>query len=246
MSEVRDTLDVCSDAAPDDDSGGGRRISRRAVLIVAVAAVLVVAFGTWLVAVSPVFGVRTVLVRGVQTLSAQQVTRAAAVPHGRPLVRLDTAAIRERVERVPEVASATVTTSYPSTVRISVTERVAVGVVRHGKQIVLVDRTGDQFRQVGQRPGRLPLFVVPAGADARSTGGAVATVAAALPASVRARVGSVQALDPVAITLLLKDGRVVRWGSAARSADKARVLAVLLHRRANQIDLTDPDQPFTR
>jgi cell division protein FtsQ len=232
---------------PEVDDTTGRRISRRALLIAAVVVVVfVIGLGTWLVAFSSVFGVRTVVVRGQHTLSAEQVTAAAAVPHGQPLLRLDTAAIRERVEQLPDVASATVTTAFPSTVRISVTERVAVGVVRHGRQVVLVDRTGDQFRAVAHRPRQLPLFVVPAGTDARSTGGAVATVAGALPATIRARVASIQALDPQAITLLLKNGRVVRWGSAARSADKARVLTVLLHRPADQIDLTDPDQPFTR
>jgi hypothetical protein len=38
---------------------------------------------------------------------------------------------------------------------------------------------------------------------------------------------------------------MVRWGDATRSADKARLLPVLLQHRSRQIDLTDPDQPVT-
>ena len=60
-------------------------------------------------------------------------------------------------------------------------------------------------------------------------------------------VRSIEALDPNAITLVLTRGRVVAWGSADRSADKARVLPVLLEQKhARYVDLTDPDQPFTR
>jgi cell division protein FtsQ len=111
---------------------------------------------------------------------------------------------------------------------------------------MLVDKTGDQFRHVDTRPKHLPLFVVPSGTDARTTGGAVATVAAALPERVRARIASIQALDPQAITLLMHNGRVVRWGSSDRNADKARILPALLQQHGSQLDVTDPDQPFLR
>jgi len=97
---------------------------------------------------------------------------------------------------------------------------------------------------VTARPVHLPLFEVPAGA--RGTGGAVATVAAALPPGVRARIASVQAIDPTAITLVLQNGRTVAWGSAARSTDKARVLPTLLGQPGDHFDVSNPDQPFVR
>jgi cell division protein FtsQ len=75
----------------------------------------------------------------------------------------------------------------------------------------------------------------------------VAVVAAALPVAVRADVRSIEALDRQAITLVLTRGRTVAWGSPARSADKARVLPVLLARKhVAYVDVTNPDQPFTR
>lgn len=221
-------------------------IAHRRLVLGAAAALVVVLVVIWAVAFSPLFGVRTVTVRGTRTLSAAEVRAAADVPHGSPLLRLDTAGIRSRVERLPDVASATVTTSFPSTVIISVDERVAVGVVRSGQGFMLVDTTGDQFRLVQHRPAGLPLFVVPQGSDARTTGGAVATVASALTPQLRARIASIQALDPQAITLLLRDGRVVQWGNASRSADKARILPALLRQPGSQFDVSDPEQPFTR
>jgi cell division protein FtsQ len=228
------------------DEARPRRLSRRALILTAMGVVLVVAFAVWLIAFSSAFGVGTVAVRGTHQLTQQQVRQAAAVKDGTPLVRVDTGAIRRRVETLPDVSSATVTTSFPSTVTITVTERVPVGVVRSAGGFMLVDRTGYQFRRVTVRPVHLPLFVVPSGTDARTTGGAVATVAAALPGRIRYRIESIQALDPSAITLLLTNGRVVRWGSAERSADKARILPTLLRQRGTQFDVTDPDQPFSR
>ncbi len=230
-----------------DDEAPRSGIPHRKLILGTIAAVLVAAIGVWLVAFSSVFGVRTVDVRGVHELTAAQVRSVAHVAGGTPLVRLDTDAIRTRVEALPDVASVQVTTSFPSTVTITVTERTAVGVVASSAGgFMLVDRTGDQFRHVRGRPKHLPLFVVPNGTDARTTGGAVATVASALPARVRARISSIQALDPNAITLLMKNGRVVRWGSATRSDDKARILPALLQQQGSQIDVTDPDQPFLR
>jgi cell division protein FtsQ len=222
-------------------------IAHRKLILATTAVVLVAAIGVWLVAFSSVFGVGTIEVRGTHTVSADQVRSVARIADGTPLVRLDTDAIRTRVEALPDVASAQVTTSFPSTVTITVTERVALGVVQSSAGgFMLVDRTGDQFRHVAVRPRHLPLFVVPDGTDSRTTGGAVATVAAALPARVRARIESIQALDPQAITLLMHNGRVVRWGGADRSTLKARILPALLAQQGSQIDVTDPTQPFLR
>jgi cell division protein FtsQ len=227
------------------DEPAARRVPHRRLILGAAAVVVLILFAVWLVAFSPVFGVRTVTVRGAQQVTAGQIEAAADIHHGTPLVRLDTGAIQRRVEALRDVGSASVRTSFPSTVVITVTERVPIGYVKQTNGFALVDATGEQYRTVHSAPKDLPRFVVPSGAGARTTGGAVATVAAALPTKIRARISSIQALDPQAITLLLKDDRVVHWGSADRSAEKARVLAALLPRTDQQIDVSDPDQPFT-
>ncbi len=239
MTTLADRGTDRGDATPRSERG--HRASTIVVISALVAIVVVV-----VVAFTPLFGVRTVTVRGVHMLSAAQVRAAAHIGNGTPLIRLDTSAAAHRIERLPEVASAQVSTSFPSTVVITVRERVAIGYIRHGSHAVLVDRTGDQYHSVTHPPAGLPRFVVPAGSDARTTGGAVATVAAALPAALRKQVESINALNPSAISLALTHGRIVQWGTAARSAEKSRVLPVLLARHADDIDLTDPDQPFTR
>jgi len=225
--------------------GHGHRARIRTLIAVSAAAVLVVALLAWIVAFSPVLGAKTVTVHGAHTLTDAQVRAAAAIKHGTPLVRLDTAAVTRRVSALPDVASATVRTAFPSSVIIRVTERVAVGFLTDGSAYVLVDKTGDQYRTVPTRPTALPLFAVPSGAGAKAAGESVATVAASLAPTLLARVASVQAFDSSAITLLLDDRRVVRWGSADRSADKARILPFLLTRPGTRFDVSNPDQVVT-
>jgi cell division protein FtsQ len=230
----------------DEDAVEEPRDLRRRNALIAAACVVVAVVGTWLMAFSPVFGVRTIEVQGNHVATAAQIEKVAAIGKGTPLVRLDTDAVARRVERLAVVASAQVRTSFPSTVVITVDERKPVGYVSaHGKTM-LVDRTGDQYRAVAQPPAGLPRFDVPAAADARTTGGAVATVARALPAALLARIDVIHALDRSAITLVLTDGRTVAWGSAGASPVKARVLRALLKQPGSQIDVTDPHQPFTR
>jgi cell division protein FtsQ len=218
----------------------------RTLLLATAAAVLLAVLAGWVVAFSPLLGARTVRVTGARTVPAEQVRAAAAIKSGTPLVRLDTAAVARRVGALPEVASVRVATHYPATVVITVVERVALGYVQAGTRYVLVDGTGDQFRTVRTQPRGLPLFAVPAGVQAKATGQAVSSVAAALSPQLRARVASIQAFDPTAITLLMTDRRVVRWGSAERSAEKALILPTLLGQPGSQFDLTNPDQPFSR
>jgi cell division protein FtsQ len=207
---------------------------------------LVAVLTVWLVAFSPVLGVRTVRVAGVHTLTAAQIQAAAQVPDGRPLVRLDSGAIVRRVEALPTVESARVRTSLPGTVTITVVERTAVGYLDAGARYELVDRFGVQFRSVGARPASLPLFAVPADTRATAAARAVAGVAAALGPTLLRRVASIQALDPAAIVLQLSDQRVVLWGTTERSADKARILPALLAQPGTHFDVSDPDQVYAR
>jgi len=234
------------DTADTADPGEARGVPRRRLFLGALATIVFLAFGIWLIAFSSVFGVGKVIVKGTHVLTADAVRRAAHVTSGAPLIRLDTSAIEKRVEALPDVASARVSISYPSSVVITVHERVPVGFVVDGAAYRLVDRTGYQYRVVDRVPHALPKFVLPSGGSARATGAAVATMAGALPATLLQHVSSVQALNPTAITLVLDDGRIVRWGSGDRSAEKALILPVLLRHRGQQFDVTNPDQPFVR
>jgi cell division protein FtsQ len=68
----------------------------------------------------------------------------------------------------------------------------------------------------------------------------------ALPAHVARRVDTVEVASVDEIQLVLSNGRRVFWGSAEQSDQKAEVLAVLLERPGQQIDVSVPGRPTTR
>jgi cell division protein FtsQ len=206
------------------------------------AALLVVVLAVWLVAFSPAFAARSVTIKGTLVrLNVTQLKTAADVPIGTPLVRLDTAVVRARVAAIPEVASASVSVSYPSTVTIKVVERVTVGYLSVAGGYALVDKTGLQFVTTADKPSNLPHFDLAPGADPRPSIAASAQVAAALPTDILGQLDSISAGSSSAVSLVLRDGRIVRWGSPDRNAEKAQLLIPLLKQPGNTFDISDPD-----
>jgi len=228
----------------DDDLAARRRSARRVALVAG--AIGLVAVLVWVFVFSSVLGAKHVVVHGAHDVPMSRIESVADVPHGRPLLRLDTGAIAARVEALPDIAAASVHVSYPSTVVITVTERVAVGYLSVGGNAILVDKSGRQFRTAAAVPKNLPRFDIPAGAQATAAGQAVATVAGALTPAVLGKLSSIAATDPTQITLQLRDGRSVIWGSADRSADKAQVLPALLSRAGTTFDVSNPDVVVAR
>jgi cell division protein FtsQ len=208
-------------------------------------AVVVLAAVVWIVYFSSWLAVSAVEVRGLDTVSRATVLRAAAVPAGVPLARLDTGAVADRVRGIAAVADASVSRSWPDRVVVTVTERVAVVVVTGGGGYELVDATGVAFRTVQARPDGLPVAHV-TGPRRDVTVRSVVTVSAALPADLRSRVRSIEASSPDSITLELDDDVKVVWGSAEQSPRKAEVLAALMHRQAKVYDVSAPELPVTQ
>jgi cell division protein FtsQ len=230
------------------DADRRRRIPQPWRRWAAVAIVLVLLAGlAWIVAFSSVLAARSVTVEGTQRLSRAQILAAAGVDLGTPLVRVPRGTIARRVERLPEVRSARVELSFPGTVVIAVTERVAAAYRQTSDgHFTYVDATGRSFADLTSAPAALPqLAPTAAVANDPPTLAAMAAVSAALPGSVRAEVAQLTATSADDITLALRDGRSVVWGDATRNGDKARVLPALLARSGHVFDVSNPDQVFT-
>jgi len=212
-----------------------------------VLAVLAIAAGTgWALLGNRVLVVRSVTVTGTHLLTPGQVTAAADVPLGTPLLRVDAGAVTSRVEAIPQVASATVTKDWPDHLVIAVTERVPVMAVRMaGGGYDLVDHAGVIVRWTQARPAALPLLEtsLPGAALRGSAEVAVAAdVLAELDPWLARQVTAVRAA-PVAqgteqVTLDLRDGKTVQWGSPGDAARKNRELAILLPGSAHQVDVS--------
>jgi cell division protein FtsQ len=214
-------------------------VARRRVAVGAAALVVVLVVAVWVSAFTSVFGVRTVEVRGAGSVPVDTIRAAAAVPDGRPLLRLDTTGISRRVGAIPGIQHARVTRSWPGTVRIDVVERTPIAVVPRGA-LYLVDTEGVLFQQVSAIPAGLPRLVVknPGAADPATR--AALVVIGSLSPTLRASVQVVEAPTPDSVTLGLRDGRTVIWGGPTDSPAKARALGPLLTRPGDTYDVSTP------
>ncbi len=199
----------------------------------------------WVVFFSSFVTARDVSVTGTATLGDGRIERAADVPTGTPLARVDLDAIRARVESITAVKSAEVSRSWPHTVHIDVTERTPIAVINQGNGLQGLDDQGVLFGHYATRPKRLPLVIAPPDTadEALVEGG---RVIGSLPAAIASRVDTVEVSSVDKIQLVLGNGRRVLWGSSDDSGQKAEVLAVLLRRPGQQIDVSVPARPTTQ
>jgi cell division protein FtsQ len=198
----------------------------------------------WLFYFSDVLAVKEVEVHGTRTLASEEVREVASVPSGQPLARVDLDAIRARIEALAVVRDADVTRAWPDRVLIDVQERVAIAVVEIGGRIRGMDAEGVVFREYPKPPPGMPQ--VRTSTDTRSDAlQEAALVVEALPGEIDRRVDHVEVATVDQITLVLRDGKTVVWGSAEDSDAKAEVLAELLKQPARTYDVSVPGQPTT-
>jgi cell division protein FtsQ len=222
-----------------------RRLERRPLLYGAVALAVLLGVG-WLVLFSSVLTVRQIQVAGEQRVSASQVLRAAQVPLGVPLARIDADGIQARVRAIRAVAKVDVQRRPPGTVRLVVTERVPAAVIRTPEGHQLVDASGVTFATVPTPPRGLPVVATRLTRPSARTLERAAAVLQALPAQVRGRVVSVSADSPDDISLRLQKRIRVVWGGPEDSSRKAAVLAALMRQKATVYDVSVPEAPVTR
>ncbi len=224
-----------------------RRLRSARPYLISVAATAVVVVVVWAVMFSTLLGVSHVRVVGVKRLSPAAVVSAARIGPGTPLARLSLGTIAGRVEALPAVADATVARSWPHTVVITVTERVPLATLHHNGQWWLMDTSGALFAPSKALDHAYPIAAVPASADPRSRA-EVGALLKALPTRLRGAVRRVSAHSADSITLTLTDGTLVRWGNAAQTGLKARVLDVLVGAskgRPKVYDVSVPEEPTT-
>ncbi len=215
---------------------------RRVVALLLLMALMVGA--VWLFYFSDVLAVKDVEVQGTRTLSSEEVREVAAVPSGLPLARVDLDAIRARIEALAVVRDADVTRTWPDRVLIDVEERVAIAVVEIGGRTRGMDADGVVFREYPKPPPGMPQ--VRTSNDTRSDAlREAALVVEALPTEISRRVDHVEVATIDQISLVLRDEKLVVWGSAEESEAKAEVLAGLLQQPARTYDVSVPGQPTT-
>lgn len=222
-----------------------RRLLTWRKVALALAFVVLVGFGVYALYFSAWLRADGVEVTGNDLLTEKAVLAAAEVPTGGPLVQVDLEAVEKRIRSLAIVRSVDVSRKWPHHVRIDIVEQTPVAVLDRGTRKQALAADGTPFPVPARALGGLPRLKVGASAnsDALKEG---AAVVAALDPDVAALVDFVEVRTVDEIQLHLRDGRLVRWGSADQSADKAAVLLELLTREARVYDVSVPGSPTTR
>ena len=230
-------------------------------MVCGVAGTLAVVAIAYVIAHSSLLGAGDVEVRGVDAAAAPAVRAAAHISDGEPLLFLDEGAVARRVERIPAVARAQVSTELPSTVVIRVTPRVPVAWLRTGASanpFAIADRTG-RIIGVAATPPALPRI---AAAGVSGTPGTrvarpeIVRALAALPDALRAQV--------LRFVVRSRDGPVlvlggpapvateIHLGSFAQLRAKATAALAVMDTLAARgqtvrvLGVQVPDAPYTR
>ncbi|MGB7114050.1 MAG: cell division protein FtsQ/DivIB, partial [Mycobacterium sp.] len=208
------------------------------LIVAATAAGLVLYF-------TPAMSARSIVVTGIGAVTREEVLDAAQVRLGTPLLQINTDGVADRVAAIRRVASARVQREYPSALRITIVERVAVVVKDFPDGPHLFDRDGVDFATAPPPPA-LPYIDVDNPGPTDPTTKAALAVLTALRPEVAAQVGRIAAPSVASITLTLADGRTVIWGTNDRTEEKAEKLAALLTQPGRTYDVSSPDLPTVR
>ena len=132
----------------------------------------------------------------------------------------------------------------PSTLRITIAERVPVAVKDFPDGPHLYDRDGVDY--TGPPPPALPYLDVDNPGPTDPPTRAALEVLTSLRPDVASQVGRVAAPSVASITLTLTDGRTVVWGTTDRTDEKAEKLSALLTQPGQTYDVSSPDLPTVK
>lgn len=235
------------ESARDGAAGTGRRRDPWRTAFFAGVVLAILGGAGWALLGSSLLVVRHVEVRGNKIVSAGQIVKAARIPAGQPLARVNTAAAAARVERLAPVLSATVSRAWPDAVVITVQERTPRLAVAAVGGYDLVDEHGVVVRWSARKPSWLPLLTAPPPALRGSPAVmAAASVVRKLPPRLRRLTASVSASAGGLVTLHLTGGSTVLWGNAGHAAQKSAELTLLLGTHAHYYDVSDPATAVTQ
>ncbi len=221
-------------------------------MAIALSVVLALVAGVvFLVGYSRAFTAQAVEVAGTSDAAmTQRVLVNASIPQGRPLARVDTAAVAAAVMEDPRIATVDVGRSWPSTITVEVTLRQpAVAITRPGAKLTLADAEGVLYEQAKKAPKGVPTISAARGDVApESVQGALAMLDS-LPPKYRRNVSKVAIAADGAVRFSHRDDRVI-WGDGSQPLLKSRVLVTLLEQPAVKdadaaltLDLSIPGTP---
>ena len=204
--------------------------------------VLILATVTWWsLYQSKWFIAQEVTIIGNSRLTVEQINSAAAVPIGNSLMSINTAAIAEQVQALPEIKVATVERGWPHAILINVTERTPIAVAATISGYNLIDAEGLNAGNVAAPPAGL--LVISAQPDSLAMTSAIKALAA-IPAEWE--ITGLSALTQDSVVAALGNGVVITFGSGDKAGDKVEVAQALMEKGYTVINVSAPDAPTVR
>ncbi len=213
---------------------GSRRF--RLWAVPAVALVLTFAALAWF---SPMLSVREVRIEGAGAIPEDRIRELLQIPDQGSILRIDTAAMAQRVASIPKVRSARVQRVLPSTVRVRIEPRTPVLYYDTPEGAHLLDADGIEYA-IEPAPIGVPKLETGKPGSADPLTRAAIAVVRVLPPELTVQVDSVRAETVSDISLTLRDGRTVLWGSSEDGERKSAVVLPLLTRPGTVFDVSSP------
>ncbi len=215
-------------------------------IVIAVAAVLLVIFGSIFVYRSDLFHVNNVQINGVSHLTSQEITEIAAVPADSTLLRLDAAGIKQRLEDNAWVQSATIHRSLPDTIVIDVTERTPGAVVRiNDKQTWVISTDCSWLSAATEDDWNNNMRIIDVSSSiaqpvsgSECTDGGIKNALAILDGisdDLKDQIQSISAESSIKTSLNLKNGITVAFGDSSNIQLKEAAINELLSQYAGKI-----------
>jgi cell division protein FtsQ len=229
-------------------------------IVIVVAAVLLVIFGSIFVYRSDLFHVNNVQINGVSHLTSQEITEIAAVPADSTLLRLDAAGIKQRLEDNAWVQSATIHRSLPDTIVIDVTERTPGAVVRiNDKQTWVISTDCSWLSAATEDDWNNDMRIIDVSnsiaqpvSGSECTDGGIKNALAILDGisdDLKNQIQSISAESSIKTSLNLKNGITVAFGDSSNIQLKEAAINELLSQYAGKISYINvrvPSSPTYR
>lgn len=194
------------------------------------------------------FRANVIHLQGASQAAQKEVLAAAAIKPGAPILDVDLAAVRARVEQVGWVSKATIIRLLPDTLVIAVKQRPLMAVWQHDGRSVVVADNGARASEVDPAQfGALPLIV---GAGANLAAAAILPQVLGRPRLAR-RLTALVRVDDRRWNLQLNDGGIVLLPAVDEAAALKRLdtldrTARILDLGLARIDLRDPEMVVVR
>jgi len=186
--------------------------------------------------------------QGASPRAQREILAAAALTPGVPILGVDLADVRARVERVGWVEHARVIRLLPDTIVIAVDQRPLMAVWEHAGRAVVVATGGTVVTKVN--PGHFSTLPLIVGDGANLAASSIIPMVQTRP-RLAARLDALVRVDSRRWNLRLKDGAIIMLPATGEAAALARLdqldgMSKILELGFARIDLRDPDMVVVR